>query len=155
MPAAVDYRFIGYKRVRNDLRKLASEYRREIDETIKDWTKSKRARLKSYGYPPQTNKPQPFKTEKQRRFFFWALREGIIVVPYPRTGRLANSWSANKEGWANWVLKNSAIYAKFVIAKDTQSNYHKGNWWVAEDVIDEDVSELTKALTERLEGFIS
>lgn len=153
MAAAVRYDLKGYNRVRNSLRKLASEYREEIDSTIKDWAAEQRAALKRHGYPPQRNAPQPFKTERQRRWFFWALRSGIISVPYPRTGRLANSWLSRQVGWGHYVVENSAVYAALVVGRDKQARYHEGHWWIAEDVLDEEVGDLTEKLTEELIGL--
>ena len=31
-------------------------------------------------------------SDRQRRWFFWALREGKIEIPYKRTGTLGRSW---------------------------------------------------------------
>ena len=39
-------------------------------------------------YPPVRKKKQPFKTDKQRRYFFYALKRGLIKVPYRRDGLL-------------------------------------------------------------------
>lgn len=44
-------------------------------------------------YPAQKfGRKMKFKTEKQRRYFFYALRKGIIDVPYQRTEALRYSW---------------------------------------------------------------
>ena len=150
MGVSLKYDFKGYNRVRNSLRKLASDYRETTDGTVKDWTKDQRAEMKSFGYPPQTNEPQPFKSERQRRWFFWALAAGLINVPYIRTGNIANSWRARQEGWSHWVLENSAAYAALVVGREKQVRYHQGNWWIAEDVIEEDVKDLTEDLTEEI-----
>lgn len=153
MAASLRYEFEGYNRVRNGLRKLAAGYREETDSTVGDWTKDQRAGMKGYGYPSQRNAPQPFKTDRQRRWFFWALKEGIITVPYARTGRLANSWRARRDGWSHWVLENSAVYAALVVGRGQQARYHEGHWWTAEDIIADDVPELTKELTEEIVGL--
>ena len=48
-------------------------------------------------YPPQVHRTWAsspwggFKTPKQRRYFFWALNEGIIQVLYARTGKLGQT----------------------------------------------------------------
>ncbi len=147
---SLKYEFEGYNRVRNSLRKLASEYRETTDGTVKDWTKGQRADMKSATYPPQTNAPQPFKTSRQRRWFFWALKTGQITVPYVRTGLIANSWRAKKDGWSHWLLENSAAYAHLVVGRGTQARYHEGNWWIADDIIDDSVGDLTTDLTEDL-----
>ncbi|MCK5642224.1 MAG: hypothetical protein KAJ19_15570 [Gammaproteobacteria bacterium] len=150
MAVALKYDIKGYNRVRNSLRKLASEYREETDSTIEDWTKKQRAELKAHSYPPQLNAPQPFKTERQRRWFFWALSTGKISVPYSRTGVLASSWRAVKSGWGHWLLENSAAYSALVVSQGNQSKYHEGHWWTADEIIAKDVKDLTEDLTENL-----
>ena len=94
--------------------------------------------------------PQPFKTERQRRWFFYALREGLITVPYTRTGLLANSWRTKREGWADWVIENSAIYGALVVGRGKQASYHQNHWWIAEDVIEKDTPDLTRRITKDL-----
>lgn len=136
----------GYNRVENKLRRLASQYPEAIDGAVGGWTKEQRKALKAYGYPPQRNAPQPFKSDRQRRFFFAALADGRISVPHRRTGRLANSWRAEKEGEARWALVNSARHAPLTIGKGTQAGYHKGHWWVAQDVVQEGAGELTRRI---------
>ena len=150
MAIKVSYDVKGYNRVRNALRKLASEYKKELDSTIGDWTKKQRAGLKSHGYPAQSNAPQPFKTERQRRWFFWALKNGIINVPYKRTGIMASSWRATKRGDSDWVIENSAAYTALVVGRGTQAQYHKNHWWVAQDIIEEETPDLTRKLTEEI-----
>lgn len=149
-PVSISYDLKGYQRVQNSLRKLASDYRVETDETIGQFAKDQRAKLKGRGYPPQSNKPQPFKTAKQRKYFFWALDQGIIIVPYPRTGTLANSWRSRKLGWSDWVIENSTAYGALVVGRGKQAKYHSGNWWIAEDEIEEQTPELTRKLSEEI-----
>ena len=70
-----------------------------------------------------------FFTKKQQRYFFWALKNGIIDVPYKRTGRLAEGWSVQHgqgKGWATIV--NSTPYAPFVQGFD-QSRHEKLVGW--------------------------
>lgn len=150
MTAKVSYEFKGWNRVRNSLRRLASDYREETDGTIRAWTKDQRAGMKGFGYPAQRRAPQPFKTDRQRRWFFAALADGTISVPYERTGVLASSWLARQEGWSHWVLENSAPYAHWVVGRGQQAAYHEGHWWTADDVIEEEVGSLTEELTEEL-----
>lgn len=150
MSVSLQYEFKGFNRVRNSLRKMASEYRETTDNTVKDWTKDKRAGMKSFGYPAQKNAPQPFVTDRQRRWFFWALNSGLITVPYSRTGTLANSWRVRKSGWSHWVLENSASYAALVVGRGQQAAYHEDHWWTADDIIEDEVGDLTKELTDEL-----
>ena len=150
MAVKLHYEFEGWNRVENSLRRLASDYRGEIDGSVRDWTKDQRAGMKAFGYPAQRNAPQPFKTARQRRWFFYALKNGLITVPYARTGRLANSWLARKEGDSHWVLENSAEYGAWVVGREKQAKYHLGHWWTAEDIIEEDTPELTKDIKDNI-----
>jgi hypothetical protein len=153
MAATISYDIKGHQAVKNSLRKLASEYREETDSIIEQWAKERKVQLKAFGYPAQKKAKQPFKTDKQRRWFFWALNNGMISVPYQRTGRLANSWGISRVGWSDYAVRNSAPYSAIVIGKSTQSKYHLGHWWVAQDIIDANKPELTKDLTEKLVGL--
>jgi len=150
MAVQLSYDVKGYNRVRNSLRKMASEYKRETDDTVKDFAKDQRAKLKSFPYPTPRRIAQPFKTDKSRRWFFWALHTGLIQVPYVRTGVLASSWRAEQSGWADWSVANSAPYASLVIGRDEQSEYHKNHWWVAQDIIEEETPQLTEDLTDNI-----
>lgn len=40
-----------------------------------------------------------FFSDKQRRYFFAALKDGRIDTPYRRTGTLRGSWSASRQGF--------------------------------------------------------
>lgn len=146
MTVSIRYRLDGYDRVGKRLQRVASKYKDATDEAVGKWAKEQRRNLKSPSrYPSQRNAPQPLKTDRQRRWFFWALNAGIISVPYNRTGRLASSWRARKQGWADWAVENSAGYAAMVVGRDEQVGYHRGHWYVAEKVIEEN---LPKAIQE-------
>lgn len=120
-------------------------------------------------YPPQSNAALPlvyarphmrkglptgyayrsgFKTLKQQRYFFAALRAGTIRVPYKRrhSAGLKGSWSKQEggsgvavEGDADFqsavvgtvgINETYAPYAKYVVGNDAQqAAYHKGWWW--------------------------
>lgn len=78
-------------------------------------------------YPNATRKAQPFKSDKQRRFFFAALKSGAISVPYHRTGVTGRSWLVEPTS-DGATLSNSSPAAKYVHAAATQAAYHRGNW---------------------------
>src|SRR3990167_2905281 len=48
-------------------------------------------------YPAARHGPQPFKTEKQRRYVFWAMARGIIQIPY-RRGQSPGSRNLKQQG---------------------------------------------------------
>jgi len=91
-------------------------------------------------YPPAARKPQPFKTDKQRRFFFAALRDGRIEAPYRRTGTLGRRWTATISGAGLDLVGrvgNNTTYGPYVMARAEQAAYHAGVWPVAEDVAEQ------------------
>lgn len=76
-----------------------------------------------------------FFTEKQRRWFWWALRTGRLRLPYKRTGALRQGWQFI-QGGAGSVLINETHYAKFVQGDGTQSRQlGLGGWRTIENVI--------------------
>lgn len=101
-------------------------------------------------YPAQQKgRKQPFTTAKQRRYFFWALKEGIIKVPYRRTGLLGRRWQFKVE---QTVLKtrlsvgNNAPYARIVQGDDSdQSHFHKPVWQNTADKVLEENAPLVIA----------
>ncbi len=73
-----------------------------------------------------------FVSAKQRRFFFWALREGAIQVPYRRTGTLGRRWTAQGRrlgGAAVGILGNITPYAPLVQDLERQVAMHKATGW--------------------------
>jgi hypothetical protein len=88
-------------------------------------------------YPPAQRRPMTFVSDKQRRFFFAALREGRIEVPYRRTGTLGRRWTTEISGSGLDLVGrvgNNTSYGPYVMGRASQAAYHAGNWQVAEDV---------------------
>lgn len=87
-------------------------------------------------YPPTRTQGQPFKTDKQRRYFFAALRSGEIQVPYRRAGAgggLAGDWTVVfTDGGA--IVGNAKSYGPYVMGTRHQSAYHNGNWKTEERI---------------------
>lgn len=81
-------------------------------------------------YPSQSHKKQPFKSAKQRRFFFAALKSGVISVPYQRTFALQDAWMWEATPDGADVL-NPHPHADGVIGGPGRPRlwpYHVGNW---------------------------
>lgn len=82
-------------------------------------------------YPPPSTGKVTFKSAKQRRYFFWALKEGLIQVPYVRTGKLGQSWTwkvtVTGSGLRGEVGTNLS-YAHWVQRQGSQARIHRGNW---------------------------
>lgn len=85
-------------------------------------------------YPPvRRKKVAQFWTKKQRGYFFYALKKGLIDVPYTRgssrrSERLMQRWGIRKQGNTR-VIGNNASYSLLMYGRGkAQSLYHKGNW---------------------------
>jgi hypothetical protein len=75
-------------------------------------------------YPTQFSHPHiPEWTDKQRKWFFWALRTGQIQVPYVRKGALAASWVVSVQGLTATV-GTSLGYAPLV-KSERMTMYHR------------------------------
>jgi len=85
-------------------------------------------------HPTVSRRSQPFKTQKQRRYFFWALREGKIEVPYrrgssPGSRNLKQRWRVVVESPTRVVAENNTSYAALVHKAGSQAFYHKTTGW--------------------------
>ncbi|MGQ9491727.1 MAG: hypothetical protein ACUVS6_13725 [Anaerolineae bacterium] len=94
--------------------------------------------LAQYPRPPERGAFTGFKSDKQRRWFFAALRQGLIQVPYVRTGTLGRSWTQRidltADGMVGRVGTNIA-YAPFVQDRERQAEIHRGRWQTVQDVL--------------------
>ena len=91
--------------------------------------------IKKYPAGSKAHRPQPFKSDKSRRWFFWALREGKIEVPYrrgqsPGSEDLQQSWTTtvSADGRRGEVGTNTR-YARLVQDASRQTGYHKTTGW--------------------------
>lgn len=119
--------FNAFNRVENKLRKSASKGADWLDDEVGDFARKQRRRLKNARYP--------------------AKRPGQAYV---RTGRLANSWRAEKRANAQWTILNTAKYSGYVVGKSHQAWMHKGRWWIFEDEMKKATPMLTTALSKRI-----
>ncbi len=104
-------------------------------------------------YPAKKgNAPMEFVSEKQRRWFFWALNNGKITVPYKRGRTLGNSWSSAKvriRRRKNGVfgrIGTNIPYAPLVQYRKTQAKRFRGIWPTTDDVVE---GNLTQRLVNR------
>ena len=99
-----------------------------------------KGKLGKSNYPPRKYLPQPFKTDKSRRFFFAALKDGRIQVPYrrgqkPMSEDLGLSWTIKaRKGGLQQVVGNNVSYGPLVQG-DEQSGYMKAIGWKNTDQI--------------------
>ena len=82
-------------------------------------------------YPSKSTGKARFKSAKQRRYFFWALKNGVISVPYVRTDKLGQSWTwkidTTSSGLRGTVGTNQPS-ARWVQNAELQAHIHRGNW---------------------------
>jgi hypothetical protein len=84
-------------------------------------------------YPSPSGKKQGFKSAKSRKWFFAALADGKIDVPYRRTGRTAASYQKQTAGDGVDVTSSlpSAVYTRGA----PQAAYFKGVWPSHEEIV--------------------
>ena len=120
----------GDQEVINRLRTAAAKGPSAFDEVSYRFAQNMRAKLKSTPYPA--------KRPGQR---------------YVRTGRLANSWRAERLGNGRALIANSAGYSGYVVGKK-QAWFHRGRWWTARDVITQSAPELRGAAIKELDRLL-
>lgn len=131
--ASVTFEYRGVNRVANNLRTLAALNKNVIDPVGRKWAGKVRRKLKG--------KPYPSRRPNQR---------------YVRRGNLANKWEVTSPGLGKWGFTNQATsdkgvaYPGFVVGND-QAAVHKGRWWQALPVIEEEIASLTKDLSQEIE----
>lgn len=109
-----------------------------------------------FKYPPQTNAPMAdLWTDKQRRYFFAALRDGRIQVPYKRTNTLKNSIEYRVTFQGDQTVTISGVipdgskasrYAKYVVGRE-QSRYfrQRTHWKPLEEMVKDRKDDFTAA----------
>jgi hypothetical protein len=128
----------GQTAVTNTLRTAAAKAPKETQEVTYRWAQNVRAKLKATPYPPK--------------------RAG---QKYIRTGRLASSWRVDRRA-RSVVIANSATqkgrtYPRFVVGDDKGSGqawFHKGRWWKARQVIDEERPALNRDMRQMLNRLL-
>ena len=89
---------------------------------------------------------QPFSSDKQRRWFFWALNSGQISVPYHRTQELSKGWHIVNRGLLGYLV-NRTPGASYVLGERNQANQPRlVGWKKASQQIQERISKINKVL---------
>lgn len=124
----------GSTRVANNMRTRAANAKNTYPITYA-WAQKVRAKLKSKPYPPKR-----------------------MGQKYIRTGQLANRWKVAYAGKNSVSIVNEAEqrgrkYATYVVGDSKGSGQawmHKGRWWLARPVIDDEIPELKDDITEHV-----
>lgn len=126
-------------------------------------------KLPEYPPPPKPGTASKHWTDKQRKWFFWALSQKLVEVPYRRTLTLGRRFMTRvtRKGveifgaigsdvpYAPWVVGPPEAEAMtFGGVKMFQAPIHQGRWWRFYDVIeaglDEAYQEFVDVFWERL-----
>ena len=98
-------------------------------------------------YPSKSTGKVRFKSAKQRRYFFWALANGVITVPYARSGKLGQSWNTKIDetgGGMYGKIGTNMSYAKWVQNAESQARIHQGNWLTDEQAFSKRRGEIVQ-----------
>ena len=99
------------------------------------------ARLAKYPRRP-TNIRVPFVSQRQRVWFFAALRSGEIQVPYRRTGTLGRSITTQVDSKAlEGRVGTKLSYAPYVLGDATQARW-MGHWHTFREVAKEKLPDI-------------
>ncbi len=69
-----------------------------------------------------------FFSDRQRRWFFAALKSGKLVLPYRRTDTLRNGWVKTGTKWQR-IIRNRTPYIGVVMGESEQSRMSKKIGW--------------------------
>lgn len=150
---AISIEVIGAKYLSGQLKKAAKDMPDAIDRGVVSWGQDTRRFFKAHGYPGQRHLPNPPRTEKQRRFIHWAVKNGAIGIPYRRKGTLANSFYSRKIGQAEVEVGNTAAHAELTIGEN-QAFAHKGWWWRFKNEIKSRYSLLEASVEEEISKIL-
>lgn len=119
-------------------------------------------RGKAARYPAESHRPQPFKTDKQRRGFFAKLRSGEIEVPYrrgisPGSETLGRKWTiAGSNAGLTQTIGNNASYAKLVQSDEDQTGYHRATGWqTVTQIVDNERETVIQYIQEEIERIVA
>jgi len=98
-----------------------------------------------------------FASEKQRRYFFWAMRSGAIQVPYrrgqsPGSKNLQQSWTTKMLSDTSVQVGTAVGYGALLMDDERQSKYAEAQGW---RTVQARIVDVTPDLTRGLESGVS
>lgn len=131
----VDVEVSGIESVLAKLVQLNSvDAQRQVTSDVGEFVRGKLQRYPPYKYVSRrTAYGVPFFTDRQRRWFFAALRSGELQIPYVRTRTLRNSWVLADAPGGDMVLRNITPYAGYVQKESSQSRMMRLRDWTTEE----------------------
>lgn len=104
---------------------------------------------------------QPFQSDRQRKFFFYALAHGIIQVPYrrgssPGSRNLKQQWTvaATNNGFTV-EIGNATSYGPLVQGQGLQSRYAQAvGWQTDQQVLDREAPAVVKYVEDAIQQAV-
>ena len=112
-------------------------------------------------YPPRRDVPQPFKSERQRRWFFAALRSGEIEVPYrrgqsPGSEALGRKWTVKtRDNGLTAIVGNNVSYGPFVQGEQQASFMAARGWKTTDTVAQEEGDRVNELVAQAVEKALA
>ena len=145
--AGIKIDLLGVKELEAKLDKLPLEVADTAINEVQDYMLNV---LKAY--PPKnyvTRKAaygQSFQSDKQRRWFFWALNSGTIQVPYHRSQTLSKGWHKVRKGLFGYLV-NYTPYAVYVLGERKQSRHEElVGWQKVSAIIEERMDKINSII---------
>lgn len=152
MPGDAYVEIVGLRELMREVDALTAM--RVVRDTMEIAVERVRTQIAVYP-PPPSGYRMVFKTERQRRFFFAALRDGRITVPYQRTGTLGRRWTTSVSHSGADIrgeVGNITVYGPFVQSAEAQAPVHQGRWRTAERVVQEMEPQIQDLFEARLQA---
>lgn len=148
----------GLRELERKLAAFPQEYRRGVHQAMEASVLHLQDRMAEYP-PRQHGRKHIFRTAKERRWFFWALKRGLIRVPYRRTGNLGRTWTTLVQDMGGAVtgrVGNRTRYAKWVQgAKGEQAQEMSArNWQRIDSVLRRERRTIERFFREALDGMV-
>ncbi len=86
---------------------------------------------------------QTFQSDKQRKWFFWALNSSAINVPYRRTQELARSWKIEGSG-RKTIIVNETEAAHWTMSESQSRHEAMVGWKKVSTTIEEHAAKINK-----------
>ncbi len=106
-------------------------------------------------YPPlwAGGRPGGWRSDKQRRYVLWAIRQGIIKVPYQRTGYYGSHWIIDKidNGYRlRFTGPSKYRWVSGGARGEDQARIHQGRWAHIRAATEQAVNGLPKEIQDNI-----
>jgi hypothetical protein len=127
----------------------SDETQRQVTQAVGEYLRGQLRKYPPYQYVSRRRAyGKPFQSDRQRRWFFAALRSGELTLPYQRTNRLKQGWKLTRFGANDQLLTNEVPYARFVQQSPQARMMTYIGWRTQERVIYEEREQIQRVVNE-------